>query len=97
MFSLPAQLEAGSDAQPARVRLGKPTKPMRDEAVDAGGYESKLWHDKDYPKVQIQQNTDLATTTWEALINPPVVVNGERQVTVSPPVGNRYHRLKYRP
>ena len=32
--------------------LGKPTKPMRDEAVDAGRYESKLWHDKDYPKVQ---------------------------------------------
>jgi hypothetical protein len=50
MFSLPAQLEAGSDSLPGRVLLGKPTKPMRDEAVDAGRYESKLWHDKDYPK-----------------------------------------------
>jgi len=49
MFSLPAQPDAGSDCQPARVLLGKP-KPMRDEAVDAGRYESKLWHDKDYPK-----------------------------------------------
>jgi hypothetical protein len=41
MFSLPALLEAGSDAQPARVLLGQPTKSMRDEAVDAGRYESR--------------------------------------------------------
>ena len=26
---------------------------MREEAADAGRYESKLWHDKDYPKIQI--------------------------------------------
>lgn len=26
---------------------------MRDEAVEAGRYESKLWHDKDYPKIQL--------------------------------------------
>ena len=26
---------------------------MHDEAVDAGRYESKLWHDKDYPKIQL--------------------------------------------
>ncbi|MBI3852397.1 MAG: hypothetical protein HY298_19245 [Verrucomicrobia bacterium] len=26
---------------------------MRDEAVDAGRYESKFWHDKDYPKIQL--------------------------------------------
>ena len=26
---------------------------MRDEAVEAGRYESKLWHDKDDPKIQI--------------------------------------------
>jgi site-specific DNA-methyltransferase (adenine-specific) len=35
------------------ITLEKPTKPMREEAVDAGRYESKLWHDKDYPKIQI--------------------------------------------
>jgi len=35
------------------LTLEKPTKPMREEAADAGRYTSKLWHDKDYPKIQI--------------------------------------------
>jgi site-specific DNA-methyltransferase (adenine-specific) len=35
------------------ITLEKPTKPMREEAADAGRYQSKLWHDKDYPKIQI--------------------------------------------
>ena len=35
------------------VTLEKPSKPMRAEAADAGRYESKLWHDKNYPKIQI--------------------------------------------
>ena len=35
------------------LTLEKPTKPMLDEVVDAGRYESKLWHDKDYPKIQL--------------------------------------------
>ncbi len=35
------------------LTLEKPTKPMRDEAADSGRYESKLWHEKDYPKIQI--------------------------------------------
>ena len=35
------------------ITLEKPTKPMREEAADAGRYESKLWHDKDYPKIQL--------------------------------------------
>jgi hypothetical protein len=35
------------------LTLGKPTKPMREEAADAGRYQSKLWHDKDYPKIQL--------------------------------------------
>jgi site-specific DNA-methyltransferase (adenine-specific) len=35
------------------LTLEKPTKPMRDEAADAGRYQSNLWHDKDYPKIQI--------------------------------------------
>ncbi len=26
---------------------------MREEAADAGRYKSKIWHDKDYPKIQI--------------------------------------------
>jgi len=45
----------------------------------------------------LQQNPNLTTTNWVAVTNPPVVVNGEKQVTVSPPVGNRYYRLKYDP
>jgi DNA modification methylase len=35
------------------LTLEKPTKPMREEAADAGRFTSKLWHDKDYPKIQI--------------------------------------------
>jgi site-specific DNA-methyltransferase (adenine-specific) len=35
------------------VSLEKPSKPMREEAVAAGRYTSALWHDKDYPKIQI--------------------------------------------
>ena len=35
------------------LTLEKPTKPMRDEAADAGRYQSNLWHDKDYPKIQM--------------------------------------------
>jgi len=35
------------------ITLDKPTKSMREEAGDAGRYASKLWHDKDYPRIQI--------------------------------------------
>jgi len=35
------------------VTLEKPSKPMREEAAAAGRYISALWHDKDYPKIQI--------------------------------------------
>jgi hypothetical protein len=45
----------------------------------------------------LKQNTDPTATNWVAVTNPPVVVNGEKQVTVSPPVGNRYYRLQYQP
>jgi hypothetical protein len=45
----------------------------------------------------LQQNTNLTTTNWVAVTNSPVVVNGEKQVTVSPLVGSRYYRLHYAP
>src|SRR5205814_1970811 len=35
------------------ITLEKPSKQMRAEAADAGRYSSKLWHDKDYPRIQI--------------------------------------------
>ena len=34
------------------ITLEVPTKPMREEAADAGRFKSVLWHDKDYPKIQ---------------------------------------------
>ena len=47
------------------ITLEKPSKQMRTEAADAGRYTSKLWHDRDYPRVQI--------LTVEGLLN-----SGER-------------------
>ncbi len=35
------------------ITLDKPTKAMREEASDSGRYTSKLWHEKDYPRIQI--------------------------------------------
>ncbi len=35
------------------ITSGKPSKPIRYETADAGRYESKLWHDKDFPMIQI--------------------------------------------
>ncbi len=35
------------------LTLEVPATPMRDQAVEAGRYKSNLWHDKDYPKIQL--------------------------------------------
>jgi hypothetical protein len=43
------------------ITLEKPSKQMRVEAADAGRFISKLWHDKDYPRIQ--------TLTVEGLLN----------------------------
>ena len=45
----------------------------------------------------LQVNTDLTTTNWLMVTNPPIVANGEMVITVSPSGGNRYYRLKYQP
>jgi adenine specific DNA methylase Mod len=37
----------------ALITLETPTKQMRTEAADAGRFTSKLWHEKDYPRIQI--------------------------------------------
>ena len=52
------------------LTLEKPTKPMREEAADAGRYTSKLWHDKDYPKIQILTIEGLLTGA-ERVETPP--------------------------
>jgi len=52
------------------ITLEPPTKPMREEAVDAGIYKSKIWHDKDYPKIQILTIEGLMSST-ERVDAPP--------------------------
>jgi adenine specific DNA methylase Mod len=52
------------------ITLEKPTKPMRTEAADAGRYTSKLWHKKDYPKIQILTIEGLLDGT-ERVDSPP--------------------------
>jgi hypothetical protein len=52
------------------MTLEKPSKPMREEASDAGRYSSKLWHDKDYPRIQILTVEGLLSRT-EGIDAPP--------------------------
>ena len=44
---------------------------------------------------KLQVNGDLNTTNWTDVGQVPTVVGGENQVIVTPPVGNRFYRLKY--
>lgn len=43
----------------------------------------------------LQQNTALGTANWSNVTNLVSVVNGENQVTISPPAGSRFYRLIY--
>ena len=52
------------------ITLDKPSKQMRAEAADAGRYSSKLWHDKDYPRIQILTVEGLLNST-ERIDAPP--------------------------
>src|SRR5437762_685255 len=54
------------------ITLEKPSKQMRTEGVDAGRYTSKLWHDKDYPRIQI--------LTVEGLLNGAERVDAPPQI-----------------
>jgi hypothetical protein len=45
----------------------------------------------------LEQNGDLRTTSWSSVGTTPVVVNGEKQVTITLPAANRYYRLLYQP
>ena len=53
------------------ITLERPTKAMREEAADAGRFSSKLWHKRDYPKIQI--------VTIEGLLNGTERVNAPPQ------------------
>ena len=52
------------------LTLKKPSTQMRNEAADAGPYQSKIWHQKDYPKIQILTIEGLLDGT-ERLDGPP--------------------------
>jgi len=52
------------------LTLEKPTQPMRIEAAEAGRYTSKIWHEKDYPKIQILTIEGLLSGT-ERVEAPP--------------------------
>jgi hypothetical protein len=52
------------------LTLEPPTKPMRIEAGEAGRYTSKVWHDRDYPKIQILTIEGLMNKT-ERVDAPP--------------------------
>ena len=52
------------------VTLKKPTTAMRTEAAEAGRYMSKIWHEKDYPKIQILTIEGLMNKT-ERVDAPP--------------------------
>ena len=54
----------------ALITLEKPSKQMRTEAADAGRYTSKLWHEKDYPRVQLLTVEGLLNGT-ERIDAPP--------------------------
>ena len=54
------------------ITLEKPSKQMRTEAADAGRYTSKLWHDKDYPRIQILTVEGLLSGT-ERVDAPPQI------------------------
>ena len=52
------------------VTLQKPSNPMREEAAAAGRYTSVLWHQNDYPKIQILTIEGLMNKT-ERIDAPP--------------------------
>jgi hypothetical protein len=54
------------------ITLEKPSKQMRAEAADAGRYSSRLWHDKDYPRIQILTVEGLLNGT-ERIDAPPQI------------------------
>jgi hypothetical protein len=42
----------------------------------------------------LQENASLTTTNWTAVATEPVVVGEEQRVTISPPAGKSFYRLK---
>lgn len=47
------------------------------------------------PGFLLQQNSALGNTNWTEVGNAPVVVGDEKQVIVTPSIGNTFYRLKF--
>jgi len=45
------------------------------------------------PGYRLQQTAEIGQPNWSNVMDPVIVVNGENQVTISPPVGNWFYRL----
>jgi len=43
----------------------------------------------------LQQNSNLSTTNWSGMTNIVQNVGGNNQVTIAPPIGNRFYRLVF--
>jgi hypothetical protein len=43
----------------------------------------------------LEQNSNLATTAWSTVTNSVNVVGSENQVSVAPPSGSKFYRLRY--
>jgi hypothetical protein len=43
----------------------------------------------------LEQNNNVATASWSNVTNTVTVVGSENQVTVAPPAGNKFYRLRY--
>src|SRR4029077_9208569 len=72
MATLLGDVENQKAAGGVLITLEKPSKQMRTEAADAGRYTCKLWHEKDYPRIQL--------VTIEGLINGTERVNAPPQI-----------------
>jgi len=47
------------------------------------------------PGFNLEQNSNLATTTWSTVTNTVNVIGSENQISVAPPTGSKFYRLKY--
>lgn len=43
----------------------------------------------------LEQNGNIATALWSPVTNTVNVVGSENQVTIAPPAGNKFYRLRY--
>ena len=77
-------------------RLVKPVAPSLRIARAAANTLVLAWSDV-FTGYVLQQTTDLASSNWSAVTNPPVAGNGEIQVTIMSSAASSCYRLKHAP